>query len=202
MIIIMETSLKEKIIELRKEGKSYNEIKKILKCSKATISYHCKNEGINDIGLDTSKKLGKEEIEDLKNFYKSNTIKETSTRFGVSETTVKKYVEKKRIVYETDDDKRKANYLRVKSFRRRMKEKAVEYKGGKCTICGYNRSIRAFDFHHLNPDEKDFTIGSNTNISWSKVKSEIEKCVLLCSNCHREVHDGYIKLNDYKLKLP
>lgn len=191
----METSLKEKIIKLRKEGKSYGEIKKELNCSKATISFHCKNEALNNIGLDQSKKLKKEEIDKLKDFYKTHTIKETSVEFEVSETTVKKYVENKRFVYDTDDDKRKANYRRVKSFRNRLKERAVEYKGGKCVLCGYNRCIKSFDFHHLDPKEKDFTIGSNSSISWDKLKIELDKCVLLCANCHREVHAGYTKLN-------
>lgn len=192
----METgSTKEKIIELRKQGKSYNEIKKELNCSKATISYHCKREALNDIGLDTTKKLNEKEVEELKEFYKTHTIEETSKVFNVSETTVKKYTENKRFLYETDDDRRKANYIRVKSFRNRLKEKAVEYKGGECVICGYDRCIKALDFHHLDASLKDFTIGSYSSISWSKLKIELDKCILVCANCHREIHDEFIKLD-------
>ena len=81
----METSsIKEKIINLRKKGKSYNEISKELNCSKATISYHCKREMINDIGLEQSKKLNSNEIELLKEYYKTHTIEETSKKFEVS----------------------------------------------------------------------------------------------------------------------
>jgi predicted HNH restriction endonuclease len=73
--------------------------------------------------------------------------------------------------------------------RRALREQAVAYKGGKCNICGYDRCLNAFDFHHLDPLEKDFTI-SNHMTSWDRIKKEIDKCVLVCSNCHREIHDG------------
>jgi len=81
------------------------------------------------------------------------------------------------------------------------KEIALDYKGGKCQVCGYNRCQKALEFHHLNPAEKDFSI--SRVMSWRKymskseedLKKELDKCVLLCSNCHRELHDGMIKLN-------
>jgi predicted HNH restriction endonuclease len=69
-----------------------------------------------------------------------------------------------------------------------IRAQAVEYLGGKCRICGYDKCIAAFDFHHIDPMEKDFNISSAT--SWEKAKAELDKCELLCSNCHREVHDG------------
>ena len=187
-------SMKEGIIKLRKLGKSYNEIKNEIGCSKATISYHCKNENLNDIGLDQSKKLNDKEIYELKIFYKTHTIEESILKFGVSRTTIVKYTENKMFVYETDDERRKANYQKVKSFRNRIKERAVEYKGGKCVVCGYNKCVKALEFHHLDPSKKDFGLGTNTNRSWEKVKNEIEKCVLLCANCHRELHDNIIEL--------
>lgn len=64
--------------------------------------------------------------------------------------------------------------------------------GGKCAICGYNRCLSALDLHHLNPEEKDFTISYNTNRAWEEVNKEIQKCILVCSNCHREIHEGLI----------
>jgi len=74
--------------------------------------------------------------------------------------------------------------------RSELREQALSYKGGKCEICGYCRSSRALDFHHVNPREKDFTLSSRMT-SWVKIKKELDKCILLCANCHREVHDGY-----------
>ena len=71
-----------------------------------------------------------------------------------------------------------------------LKKVAVSHMGGKCVLCGYNRCMRALHFHHLNPHEKDFEI--STKSSWYDIQHEIKKCVLLCSNCHAEVHDGLI----------
>lgn len=84
-------------------------------------------------------------------------------------------------------------YFYLKDFRRRLKQKAVEYKGGSCIKCGYKKSINALEFHHLEKDEKDFSISRNANRKWEIVKKELDKCILVCSNCHREIHDEYIK---------
>lgn len=77
-----------------------------------------------------------------------------------------------------------------------LKMKAVAYKGGKCQNCGYSKSLAAFDFHHRNPKEKEFAI---SNVKWKnfdRIKPELDKCDLLCSNCHREVHDQNRGLTD------
>jgi hypothetical protein len=74
-----------------------------------------------------------------------------------------------------------------KKRRRAIKLKAVEYKGGKCQNCGYNKCIGAMDFHHLDPQEKDFTISGSAG-KWETIKNELDKCVLLCKNCHAEQH--------------
>lgn len=76
-----------------------------------------------------------------------------------------------------------------------MKLLAVAYKGGKCEICGYNRCVAALDFHHVDPEKKDFNISKVTRSRLTQeVKNELDKCVLLCSRCHREVEDGFTKL--------
>lgn len=75
----------------------------------------------------------------------------------------------------------------------------VEYKGGKCEICGYDKYQGALEFHHLNPEEKDFGIAAKGYTrSFEKVKEEIEKCILVCSNCHKEIHAGIIDLESFK----
>lgn len=63
-----------------------------------------------------------------------------------------------------------------------------------CVICGYNKYEGALDFHHLNPDEKEHGPSSIMHHQYKKVRKEMEKCVVLCSNCHREVHAGITKL--------
>lgn len=79
--------------------------------------------------------------------------------------------------------------LSVSKRRFKLKNLAVEYKGGKCIKCGYNKCIYALEFHHLNPLDKDFSISAKGYTrSWENVKKEIDKCILVCSNCHREIH--------------
>ena len=88
------------------------------------------------------------------------------------------------------------SYENVKNFRNRLKERAVYVLGGKCQICGYNRCVQALDFHHVNPKEKSLDFSINTGRSWQTTRDEIKKCILLCSNCHREVHAGLIPLEN------
>ncbi len=66
-------------------------------------------------------------------------------------------------------------------------------QGGKCVVCGYDKYLGALHFHHLNPNEKDFTI-SNDRIKLVEAVEESKKCILLCANCHAEVHAGLIEL--------
>ena len=68
------------------------------------------------------------------------------------------------------------------------KQKAIEYLGGKCVDCGLFDDPCVYDFHHLNPNEKEISFGKNKSLSFDKIKSELDKCVLLCSNCHRKRH--------------
>lgn len=77
-------------------------------------------------------------------------------------------------------------YAQTKRWKTKLK--AIEYKGGKCERCGYNKCHDALEFHHLNPDEKDFGIGCGNTYSWERTKSELDKCIMLCANCHREEH--------------
>lgn len=83
----------------------------------------------------------------------------------------------------------KCRVISVQKRRDLLKLKAVEYKGGRCERCGYNKCVAALDFHHKDPKEKDFGIsqGGKTR-SWDKMKIELDKCIMVCSNCHREIH--------------
>lgn len=77
-----------------------------------------------------------------------------------------------------------------KEQRHKRKLKMIAYKGGSCKLCGYNKNIKALVFHHLDPHKKDFNISGNSMLAWHKIEKELDKCVLLCHNCHTEVHDG------------
>jgi hypothetical protein len=98
---------------------------------------------------------------------------------------------------ETRTYKDRAKYLvmAVTKRRRRLKELAVQYKGGKCILCGYSRCIWALDFHHIDESQKEFSLSvRGLTRSWDKIKQEVEKCALVCANCHREIHAGVINL--------
>lgn len=86
----------------------------------------------------------------------------------------------------------------VKEWRRNTKLKLIACMGNDCQICGYNKSINALEFHHLDPDQKDFTISkmrSNPK-SWLKITKELKKCILVCANCHREIHENITDIPD------
>ena len=83
----------------------------------------------------------------------------------------------------------------VQRRRAQIRLMAVEQKGGCCEVCGYRRRNEALEFHHRDPNLKEFGISSKGYArSWEKVKQEIEKCILLCANCHREFHAGMLQL--------
>ena len=185
----MTMSLKEEILKLRREGKNYNEIVKILNCSKSTISYHCNN---NDVGgnfvSEIREKLTEDVINELNEYYKEHTIKECMDKFNISKTSVVKHtVNKYRKL--SDDELKIRNYRHLKYHRQKLKQSAIIYKGGCCERCGYDRCNSALEFHHLNPNEKDFGIGTYKVLSWDKLKNELDKCVMVCANCHREIHE-------------
>ena len=89
----------------------------------------------------------------------------------------------------TYKDRRQYLIAAVHKRRKKVRQMAVEYKGGRCQVCGYDRCIKALEFHHKNPNEKDFSVSSKGYArSWARVKQEIDKCLLVCANCHREIH--------------
>jgi hypothetical protein len=85
------------------------------------------------------------------------------------------------------------NSCNVTRYRQNLKKKLVDYKGGKCEICGYNKCMRNLIFHHIDPSEKEFAITTNL-MSLKKMKIEVDKCSLLCCLCHGEVHEGLISI--------
>lgn len=91
----------------------------------------------------------------------------------------------------------RAEYLKraVAERRRKLRREAVDYGGGKCQVCGYSTCMRALSFHHKDPMQKDFGLSARgLTRSWDKIKTELDKCILVCSNCHAEIHDGLLKI--------
>lgn len=82
----------------------------------------------------------------------------------------------------------------------RQKQKAVIYLGGKCKLCGYNKSVNALQFHHRDRSTKKFPISGNHARAWDKIVKELDKCDLLCANCHSEVEYGIVPVGQEQLQ--
>jgi hypothetical protein len=76
-----------------------------------------------------------------------------------------------------------------KQKRMEFKKWCVDYKGGKCVMCGYDKCLNVLEFHHRNPTQKDYIISSAWKKNRNVVKLELDKCDLVCANCHGEIHE-------------
>lgn len=85
---------------------------------------------------------------------------------------------------------------RVKKWRKNTKTRIIQAMGGGCAICKYSKCQSALALHHLDPSKKDFSFGAirSSPKSWSKIVLELKKCVMLCHNCHSEVHEGITEI--------
>lgn len=80
----------------------------------------------------------------------------------------------------------------VKRWRKLCKTRIIESMGGRCCVCNYNKCDWSLALHHLDPSQKDFSFGkirANPK-NWESIVLEIRKCVLVCHNCHSEIHAG------------
>ena len=89
-----------------------------------------------------------------------------------------------------------SGYRGVKAWRTRKKQQLVDIFGGECGACKHKGSIAVYDFHHIDPSEKEGTMCALANRE--KMAREASKCVMLCSNCHREVHAGNVDCSTVK----
>lgn len=97
----------------------------------------------------------------------------------------------------------------LKSLKRKLE--FVELKGGKCEICGYDKNLSSLEFHHVDPSLKKYRLDGRflANASYEKILEEVDKCMLVCSNCHKELHHEnhemtfvkqFVKDNEHFLK--
>lgn len=89
-----------------------------------------------------------------------------------------------------------SNYV-ISHIQRRKKD-LISVFGGECCICHFNAYPQALDFHHVNPNEKEFGITDSGAVTKALEKQleEMKKCVLVCSNCHRGIHAGLVQIPD------
>ena len=70
----------------------------------------------------------------------------------------------------------------------------INYLGGACIFCGYKKVLAALEFHHINPSQKKYSIANKIDCSFETLLPEVEKCVVVCTNCHAELEAGIISL--------
>ena len=98
-----------------------------------------------------------------------------------------------------DKNKNKSKENEQKQIKRNTKtQQIVDYMGGCCIVCGYNKSNYAMECHHTDPTQKEHTISQLKYKKWETILKEIEKCVLVCSNCHRDIHTNKTPKNKYR----
>ena len=90
------------------------------------------------------------------------------------------------------------NKSAVQRWREATKERIVKAMGGRCVCCGYLRCTRALALHHLIPGEKEFALSKLTSSpkSWDRIVKELRKCIMVCHNCHSEIHEGSLAIPD------
>lgn len=88
------------------------------------------------------------------------------------------------------------NTQKLRGLKRKLE--LIKSRGGKCELCGYDRNIAVLEFHHINPDEKEFQLDMRhlSNTSLERLKEEADKSQLLCANCHREVHNPHLGMDE------
>jgi len=182
---LIDKSVIDKIINLKQNGETYKSIFPQVNISQDKVIRICK---IFNLNKNKNELRFKDEdfIKKIKELYdKIGSIRKVSEILGVGRKIISSIVEVKT---QTAIERRKSSVEHVVRCRKNRKKRLVEYKGGCCQRCGYSKSMNALQFHHINPDEKDFTIGGK-NYSEEKMKKEVDKCVLVCSNCHCEIHE-------------
>jgi hypothetical protein len=169
---------------MRISGDSYNSISKKVSivddklrkiCAHLRLNASSKNINATTIDSDVLKR----------HYFESRSLKKTAYYFGLAVQTVRKIIGEENIIVRKPTVTKSQTVI---EWRKRTKIKLVEYKGGKCECCGYNKSTNVLQFHHKNPEEKDFTIGGKS-YSFEKLKIEVDKCILVCANCHIEIHE-------------
>jgi DNA-binding transcriptional ArsR family regulator len=167
---------KEKFIELIDNGLSINQISETLGKAPTTISYWLKKFNLKTNNL-SFKDKGIVDYEGKRCCPKCNETKPLS-EFYNRRGKIGGSVYCKICTSKQSLDRQRA-----------LKQQAVDYKGGCCEKCGYSKYNGALEFHHLDPSKKDFNIGALKNYTFSsKIKEELDKCILVCANCHREIH--------------
>ena len=154
----------EKIIVLNDEGKSTYEMAELLGIARSTIVSRMKKAGI------ASK-------------YTEIRLSKAHLCLECGETDASKFYGKLK------SQCKQCHNEYVNERHRKTRQAGIDFLGGKCSECGYNKCAKALEFHHTDPLVKDSNFKTSRGWSVKRLLKELETCVLLCANCHREVHD-------------
>ena len=166
--------MKEEIYNLIQSGDSIRTISKKLNMGYSTVRYwigkykiqnHNKSK---DIEVCSKRCPRCRELKNISLFYES--IRNGKKRYGYCKDCSNEYATQRMI---------------------NVKKNMIEYKGGSCERCGITikeSNYFIFDFHHINTKEKDPNFKRIKFQKWESIKKELNKCMLVCSNCHRTIH--------------
>jgi hypothetical protein len=89
----------------------------------------------------------------------------------------------------------------IRSLKRKIE--LIKMRGNGCQICGYNKNIAALEFHHRDSNQKESRLDARilSNRTWAFILTEFEKCDLLCSNCHKEIHNPELTIHNIQIIL-
>lgn len=179
---------KDEVIKLRKEGMTYQQISEKVKLSKVTISKYCRSIKENFSIYEKIRKISDDVIIEAQKIYDDgHSLREVEKIIGVTRQSLSNHLILRNRKWKSEEETKKDNVIYAKKWKKKLRKELLVMKGGKCIICGYDKSDRALHFHHVDPDKKDLTIGH-----WGSkdlIFKEVEKCILVCSNCHCEIHD-------------
>lgn len=180
--IEIDESTVKNILNLRLDKNSFDFISKETNIRKHIIGLICRKYGVsNSYNSGSFKSLTTDDIEYIKKVYaETKNIRKTANITNFGKDTVSKYIN-------GVSKSKEKGVVAVTKWRLNKRLELIKYKGGKCQICGYDKCFAALEFHHLDPKEKDFTI-SGKSWAFEKLKKEVDKCILVCSNCHKEIH--------------
>ena len=174
---------KEFLIEKINNGLSLRDISLETKKSLTSVRYWVKKHNI-EISTKSFKELGKKDYGEFRVCPRCN-----------NECNIDDFYKRRNKEHSSVYCKKCTNEQTV-IRQRNLKKQMIDYKGGKCIKCGYDKCINALEFHHVNPNEKDFTLSHLKKYTFNEViKKELDKCDLVCANCHREIH---FELSSYK----
>ena len=92
--------------------------------------------------------------------------------------------------------KKEKHKILVREWRKKSNKELIDFMGGRCVICGYNKCYRSLSFHHVDKNNKIHNVSYYTSIgNLKKAYEEAKKCILVCANCHFEIEEGLIEFN-------